>query len=48
MTTPTSVQLDLFDGVGARISRVRSAGLGAASGIVLAPAVAIASKYVVD
>ncbi len=37
-----------FDGVGSRISRVRAAGLGAAGGIVLAPAVAIASKYVVD
>lgn len=37
-----------FDGTGSRIPRVRSAGLGAAGGIVLAPAVAIASKYVVD
>ncbi len=37
-----------FDGSGARIGSVRSAGMGAAGGIVLAPAVAIASKYVVD
>ncbi|MCW2922516.1 MAG: hypothetical protein JWL76_2390 [Thermoleophilia bacterium] len=37
-----------FGGDGARISRVKSAGMGAAGGIVLAPAVAIASKYVVD
>ncbi len=37
-----------FDGAGVRISRVRSTGMGAAGGIVLAPAVAIASKYVVD
>lgn len=37
-----------FDGAGTRISRVRSTGMGAAGGIVLAPAVAIASKYVVD
>ena len=37
-----------FDGTGTRISRVRAAGMGAAGGIVLAPAVAIASKYVVD
>lgn len=37
-----------YNGAGTRISRVRSAGMGAAGGIVLAPAVAIASKYVVD
>lgn len=37
-----------FGGDGVRISRVKSAGMGAAGGIVLAPAVAIASKYVVD
>jgi hypothetical protein len=37
-----------FGGDGVRISRVKSAGMGAASGMLLAPAVAIASKYVVD
>ena len=33
---------------GVRISRVRSIGTGAAGGILLAPAVALASKYVAD
>ena len=37
-----------FDGQGNRISRVKSAGMAAAGGVLLAPAVAIASKYVVD
>lgn len=33
---------------GIRVSRIRSAGSGAAAGVVLAPAVALASKYVAD
>ncbi|MCB0879918.1 MAG: hypothetical protein KDC46_13180 [Thermoleophilia bacterium] len=37
-----------FSGAGERIPRIKSAGVGAASGIVLAPAVAAVSKYVVD
>jgi hypothetical protein len=37
-----------FGGAGTRIPRVRAAGMGAASGIVLAPAVAAVSKYVTD
>lgn len=37
-----------FDGSGVRISRVKSAGMAAAGGIVMAPAVAAVSKYVVD
>ena len=37
-----------FSAYGERIPRLKSAGLGAAGGIVLAPAVAAVSKYVVD
>lgn len=37
-----------YNGAGDRIGRIKSTGRGAASGIVLAPAVAVVSKYVVD
>jgi hypothetical protein len=37
-----------FNGVGERIPRLRSAGVGAAAGIVMAPAIAAVSKYAVD
>lgn len=37
-----------FSGGGERISRFKSMGRGAASGMLMAPAVAIVSKYVVD
>jgi hypothetical protein len=37
-----------FTEAGVKVSRLRSAGTGAAGGILLAPAVALASKYVAD
>lgn len=37
-----------FGGAGERIPRLRAAGLGAAGGIVMAPAIAAVSKGVVD
>jgi hypothetical protein len=37
-----------FSGAGDRIPRLRAAGLGAAGGIVMAPAIAAVSKGVVD
>lgn len=37
-----------FSDAGVRIPRLRSAGVGAAAGIVMAPAVAAVSKYAVD
>lgn len=36
------------NGDGVRVSRIRSAGTGAAGGVLLAPAVALASKWVAD